>query len=101
MSERVRRSILASAGPHATLISHDERPWMTATLSGARHDFQIQWERSNDPAVTESILPFWPPADFEIPGMLIADIEVCGTVVDFVPRLQLTAEFSMLTVDLA
>ena len=96
----VQNAIVASAGPHATLISHFEKPWHSATFKGSQHVFQIAWQRSAE-ADDAAILPFWPPEDFEIPGKIVADIEVCQTMVDIVPQLRLTAEFNMLVVDCA
>ena len=96
----VHNAIVASAGPHATLLSHDETPWQSATFSGSRHVFQIAWQRASN-TTDAAVLPFWPPEDFDIPGKLVADIEVCNTAVEIVPQLRLTAEFSMLVVDLA
>ena len=96
----VQHAIMASAGPHAKLLSHRESDWRSATFTGTRHLFQLQWQRCEE-AEDIAVLPFWPPEDFEIPGKIIADIEVCHTAVEIVPQLCLTAEFSMLVVDRA
>jgi len=96
----VLNAIMASAGPHATLISHTEEPWHSATFSGARHTVQLSWQAPPGGKRVD-IPPFWPPDNFEIPGKVVAEITVNNSVVEMVPRLSVTAEVGMLILERA
>lgn len=64
-------AILREAAP-ALLIASRDRPWASATFSGARH-----WFTLDVPAdLAGDIVCALPEAEFALPGQLVADLAV-------------------------
>lgn len=80
---------------------HEERAWSSATFSGAKHVLELGWPAGSE-AEGQAFLEYLPAADFQVPGILVADAVVRWAtchVAGAPPRL--TAQIEILTLELA
>lgn len=97
--EKLLRSVLGLAGPHATLVSQRETPWASITFSGARHSIVLAfhgWEACDD---AENLIVELPDHDFTIPGVLVADATVTRTNQELLPSPRMEVELDLLLLD--
>jgi hypothetical protein len=64
------------AGPLAELLSHAERPWASATFSGARHTVTLMFSGEEGIAAAREFIATLPEHEFTIRGQLVADAAV-------------------------
>ena len=94
---RLREAMLELAGPHAAILSHDEKSWASITFAGARHRLALEFEGAEAVQAGELFIAFLPEHEFAIPGQLVADAAV--TAVDHrpdPPRMQVRCELLLL-----
>lgn len=91
----VTAALLTLAEGKAELVSHSERPWASATFSGARHEVVLRFEGIEAAIIGEALIELLPEHEFAIGGQLVAD---CGLVwaERRVNPLQLTFAVSLL-----
>lgn len=70
--------ILQLAGPRAEFLRHCERPWSSATFSGARHSVALGFTGHEAIAAGEAMIEELSEHDFLIPGRLVADACIRG-----------------------
>lgn len=95
---RLLCELLTLAGPAAEFLRHAERPWHSATFSGARHTVHLAFEGVAAILEGEAFIAALPEHEFAIPGQLVADATV--REVDHIggsaPRMTVTAELLLL-----
>ncbi|MEK6542133.1 MAG: hypothetical protein AABZ45_08450 [Pseudomonadota bacterium] len=70
------RILLTLLGPNAELIEAQERPWASATFSGARHIITLRMRLDSADASAPSALLALPDHEFLLPGEIVADCAV-------------------------
>jgi hypothetical protein len=94
---RLREALIALAGGHATVLSHDDKSWASITFAGTRHRLELVFEGAEAVAAGEMFIAFLPEHEFAIPGQLVADAAV--TTVDHrlePPRMVVGCELLLL-----
>ena len=86
------------AGPGLQLLSHCERPWCSATFSGARHGFRLSFEGIEAVAAGEAFIAALPDHEFQVRGRLVADATITAAEHDLMagPRLTIVADLLVL-----
>lgn len=97
---RIYRSIAQLIGPACELVTATERPWASATFSGARHSLRLQIALPDADAPAPPGLDRLPDHEFALPGQLVAD---CAVTVeqrhrDAAGRWWLMCEVDVLTI---
>ena len=95
-AERLLRTVLALAGPHATLLRHRETAWASITFAGSRHTIVLVfsgWEACDD---AEHLIAELPDHEFAIPGALVADATVARTDHALLPEPRMELELELL-----
>ncbi|MEQ1509563.1 MAG: hypothetical protein ABL909_04075 [Sphingopyxis sp.] len=75
-AHRICQKVLTLIGPAAELIEAQERPWASATFSGARHIIILRIPLADDAASAPAILSSLPDHEFALPGEIVADCTV-------------------------
>jgi len=70
---QLQRAVMHLAGVNATLVSHAERNWQSATFHGSRHAMTISFEDNDSRARFAAALP---DHQFHVRGYLVADANV-------------------------
>ncbi len=91
--------ILKLAGPRAEFLRHSERPWSSATFSGARHGVALAFTGSDAIADGERLIEALPDHEFTIPRQLVADAAVTETDHRVGPPPCLTLELELLMLE--
>ncbi len=89
-------ALLELAQGKAELVSHSERPWASATFSGARHRVTLTFTGIAGLAAGEDFIDCLPEHEFTIPGQLVADATVVGVEQTALPEARLTVEAELL-----
>ncbi|MGB3806250.1 MAG: hypothetical protein WA936_03545 [Erythrobacter sp.] len=76
ISDRVRDALLAMAGGHASLLTHEETAWNSITFSGTRHEIMLDFDGAEAAAAGETFIADLPEHEFAIPGHLVADATI-------------------------
>jgi hypothetical protein len=84
------------AGPDAQFLRHGERPWSSATFSGARHTVSLSFEGENAIGQAETFAAALPDHEFTIPGQLVADAAIAAVERDNALQVRVEAEFLLL-----
>ena len=95
---RLLEAVLVLAGAEAELVSHGERPWASATFSGARHTIALTFHGTDGVAAAEHFIEALPDHEFAIPGQLVADAAIREVKLDMLhaPRFEVEAELLLL-----
>lgn len=95
---RLLDSALALGQGHAQLLRHEERPWASATFSGARHTAALLFEGEQAIAAAEHFIESLPDHEFDIAGYLVADAAVIETrhALLPLPAIEVEVEFLLL-----
>lgn len=98
-ADRLREALIALAGGHGTVVSHEERPWASVTFAGARH--RVVLEFAGDDAVTggETLIADLFEHEFSLPRQLVADATVVATDHRLLPEPCLRVECELLLVE--
>lgn len=95
---QVLSQVLDIAGGCAEFLRHTERPWASATFSGARHVIALAFTGLEAINAAETLIEALPDHEFSIHGHLVADAAI--TAVDHQagepPRLTLECELLLL-----
>ncbi len=86
-------------GAGTQLLRHSERPWSSATFSGARHSFRLAFEGCEAVAQGEALIAALPDHEFTVPGRLVADATVTGVEHDVADGPTLIVEADLLVLD--
>lgn len=65
------------AGPNATLISHGDRPWESATFKGMRYTASFLFTSQDE---ADSFIERLPDYPFDLPGCLVCDAKATKIV---------------------
>jgi len=71
-------AILVLAGPLARFERHGERPWSSATFSGARHSFRLSFDDPAAVAAGEAFIAALPDHEFVLRRGLVADATIAA-----------------------
>ena len=95
---RLVAELLRLAGPGAEFLKHAERPWWSATFTGARHRVVIAFHGDAAVACGEAYIAALPDHDFAIRGQLVADTTITAVEHGVIPcpRMVVEAEFLLL-----
>lgn len=85
------------AGPAAEFVRHGERPWSSATFTGARHTVLLAFNGEEALRRGEAFIAVLPDHEFTIPGHLVADATV--TAVDHTNGVGMTVEIELLVLE--
>lgn len=97
--ERLLRSVLALAGPHAELITHSEAPWASVTFAGTRHTIELRYDGWEACDAAEALMAALPEHEFTIPRTLVADAAVVRLDQALLPEPRMTLELALLLLD--
>jgi hypothetical protein len=89
-------AVMRLAGEHGELISHAERPWASATFSGARHTFTLLFNGADGVAAADHFLNALPDHEFNIRGQLVADAAVSEVTHVTLPVERMVVECDLL-----
>lgn len=91
--------VLKLAGSSAQFVSHAERPWASATFSGARHSLRLAFE--GQPAIGrgEAFIAALPDHEFALPGRLVADATIAGVEHSLIDGPRMVVEAALLVLD--
>ena len=91
-------ALVALAGPGMQFLRHSERPWASATFSGARHNFALVFEGIEAVAAGEGFIAALPDHEFRLRAQLVADATITAVEHDLTagPRLRVEAELLVL-----
>lgn len=97
----ILKQILAITGGSGALVSHEERPWASATFAGSRHRFALEFEGVEAIAAGENLIERLPDHEFAIPGHLVADAAVVSVEHSLTPhqKLRVVSELLLLRED--
>lgn len=91
--------LLRLSGAQAQLLHHRERPWSSATFSGARHSFRLAFEGAEAVAAGEALIAALPDHEFHVRGRLVADATVTEAEHSLVDSPRLVVEVELLVLD--
>lgn len=87
------------AGPAIQFQRHSERPWSSATFSGARHSFRLAFEGIEAVTAGEALIAALPDHEFRVRGQLVADATISAAEHDLTAGPRLTVEADLLVLD--
>jgi hypothetical protein len=87
------------AGCGVEFLSHSERPWSSATFSGARHRFRLAFEGLDAVAAGETFITALPDHEFRVRDRLVADAAVTAVDHDLLAGPTLTVEADLLVLE--
>lgn len=96
---RLLSEVLDLAGPHAQFVRHSERPWSSATFSGARHGIVVSFRGAEATAHGETFIAALPDHEFTVPGHLVADATVIAVEHAQLPEPGMTVEAELLLLE--
>ncbi|MCL4672240.1 MAG: hypothetical protein KJZ64_04760 [Sphingomonadaceae bacterium] len=98
-ADRLREALVALAGGHGAVVSHEERAWASVTFAGARH--RVVMEFSGQEAVSggECLIAELPEHEFTLPRQLVADATVLAADHRLLPEPRLRVECELLLVE--
>ena len=73
---RLCRSVCIALGGTADLIESQERPWASATFSGARHVITVRVPLDDADSPASALLAKLPDYEFDLAGEIVADCVV-------------------------
>jgi hypothetical protein len=91
--------LVALAGAGTQFLHHSERPWSSATFSGARHGFMLAFEGAEAVAGGERLIAALPDHEFNLRGRLVADATITAVEHSLVDGPHLTVETELLVLD--
>lgn len=91
--------LVALAGPEVQFLRHSERPWASATFSGARHNFALVFAGDEAIAAGESFIAALPDHEFHLRGQLVADATITAAEHDLTSGPRLSVEAGLLVLD--
>lgn len=91
-------AVLGLAGGKAQLLRHAEKPWASATFSGARHTVALAFAGTEGAAAGEAFIAALPDHEFTLPRHLVADATISAVehTLESEPHLTVEAEFLLL-----
>lgn len=89
-------AVLQLAGPHAELLRHSERPWASATFSGARHRIALAFAGVEGIDAADAFIAALPEHEFAIAGQLVADATVAEVEQVTLPTPAITVDVELL-----
>jgi hypothetical protein len=92
-------AILELAGGEAEFLRHSERPWNSATFSGARHVIGLRFTGEKAIAAGENFIAALPEHEFSIPNQLVADAAITAVNHEIGPAPVLTLLAELLLLD--
>lgn len=96
---RLLAEVIALAGPHAELLRHADRPWQSATFTGARHTVVLAFAGSDAIDHGEAFVAALPEHEFTIAGQIVADATVVGVDHAMSPALRMTVTAELLLLE--
>jgi len=97
--QRLLDQLWQLAGGPAELIAHTERAWASATFSGARHGFTLDFAGAAAVSRGEGLIADLPEHEFTLPGLLVADAAVVSANHTLAPMPRLTVTCELLLVE--
>lgn len=92
-------AVLQLAGPRAELLRHSERPWASATFSGARHRIALAFPGIDGIEAAEAFIAFLPEHEFAIAGQLVADATIAEVEQVTLPAPAITVDVELLLLE--
>lgn len=92
-------AVLQLAGPRAELLRHGERPWASATFSGARHRIALAFAGIDGIDAAEAFIAALPEHEFAIAGQLVADATVAEVTQAMLPAPAITVDVELLLLE--
>ena len=96
---RLLAQVLNLAGDTARLHHHREKPWSSATFSGARHGIRLSFAGEAGAHAGEAFLAALPEHEFTIPGTLVADAAIVEVDQVLLPEPDMTVTVELLLLD--
>ncbi|WP_234028693.1 hypothetical protein [Pseudoblastomonas halimionae] len=94
--KRVVAALQEMAGGCAELLAMEERPWASATFSGARHTITLRFHGSADCETADGFIETLPEHEFTLAGLLVADAQVRAVTYENRPEPVMTVEAELL-----
>ncbi|MET0181095.1 MAG: hypothetical protein ABW194_11540 [Novosphingobium sp.] len=93
------RSLQGLAGGRGHVVLHSERPWRSITFSGSRHRIALTFLGTEAAARGEAFVAALPEHEFNLPRVLVADVEIVGVERTSEPRPQIDVEIDVLIIE--
>lgn len=97
--KRIAKAVLELAGPGAQLVRHAERPWASATFSGARHTFVLAYDGIEAMEQADDFIAALPDHEFTVAGRLVADATIRSVDQRALPIPRTVVEAELLVLD--
>lgn len=98
-TRQLLKALLDLAGGQAELLRHTERPWASATFSGARHTVTLAFSGDQAVEAGERFAEMLGEHEFTLPGQLVADAAVTSLDHNMLPGTKLTVEAELLLLE--
>lgn len=92
-------ALVQLGGPGTRFVRHAERPWSSATFSGARHAFTLAFAGEDAVAGGEALIAALPNHEFALHARLVADATITAVEHSLVDGPSLIVEAEMLVLD--
>ncbi|HUD29076.1 MAG TPA: hypothetical protein VMQ93_09410 [Novosphingobium sp.] len=96
---RLVSQVLQLAGEGTSFLRHDERPWSSATFSGARHTIVLAFEGEEAVARGEAYVAALPDHEFTIARQIVADAAVVAVEHVLLPVPCMTVQAELLVLE--
>lgn len=96
---RLLSQVLQLAGNEAEFLRHAEKPWASATFSGARHTIVLAFEGLAASENGEVFIAALPEHEFSFPRYLVADAAIVSVEHRQLPTVRLEVEFELLLLE--
>lgn len=98
-ADRLREALIALAGGHGVVASHEERAWASVTFAGARHRVVLEFTGNDAVPGGEALIADLPEYEFTLPRQLVADAAICAVEHTLLPEPKLRVECELLLVE--
>jgi hypothetical protein len=96
---RLLSQVMILADAKGQLVRHAERPWASATFSGARHAIALSFTGPAAIEAGERMIADLADHEFDLPGFFVADATVSSVNHALLPEPALTIELEILLLE--
>ena len=96
--QHLLRALITLGDGSGELLEHSQRDWASATFTGSRHRFTLDYAGADPIDHAEDLIAALPDHEFHIPGHIVADATVVAVTHRVLPEpgLTLTCELLLL-----
>ncbi|GGB86955.1 hypothetical protein GCM10011494_01590 [Novosphingobium endophyticum] len=91
--------VVALGGPDVEFLRHSERPWSSATFTGARHVIALAFTGRIAVDCGEQFIAALPDHEFTLPGQLVAEATIAAVEYENGPEPRMTVEAELLLLE--